>query len=1293
MKIPSSLGSLPAAFAAAFFILGSTLSGAETNYVEGGSLHLTLKENFPPVPLRGYGTVSGSLLFSSDAKPISLLEITCESEGKASILRAKYLDDLGLLSGVTPLEIPTKRGPIAAHQVEGQGLVATVQSGADVFVLAAQDSQGIASLVEENLPQGLKIDGTEMTETQAKVPMYLDRWDRYGMRFYYSTFTTPKGMNKLSSPYDPMDDFNFAHDEGGCGLVFWQNPFPTEPAEGIQKTPMWDWALGQGQKMGLPIGINTYNGTPCSLFNRYREEWTQHQPQFLGGYYGLLNPAEDIFSWNSVEGREVQLAQVQQTIRQFGDVDNIVNWLNPDGEMGHGASDNLIDFGPTADAGYREFLKSKYATVDAVATRWFGNAGAFHSWDDVHVPELASFLGWGKDAIDLTGTWKVSHDAAAGSETAAPAYDDSHWVQMTAPGHAIAVLLTPFRPAVLRRHVTIPPDWKAAHDHIWLYVLDLSDTRGVNPPTRAFLNGSELTEAQPAEPKSQTHWAAYDVSSILASGDNTVAVDASQGFFNYRVYLSPEAPHSYPDLGPQLNAQWADFIDWGSWSRANAVRRGAQMIRQADPNRPITSMSPDTYAADIKTVCEDYGCVFHNTGYMAGIWADFHPMEMESSNLPTDLEPGSGAKDVNDLKGYLGRWSTEGIQGIDYFQHIGDIEWNPEMKSYFHETINLWHLIGKYHVPKAEVALLSSDRVNRLFGFPFHRDPKSNSPHGHWDVGLASVLLPEYPREEVFEQDFDRGNADAYKVIIDLGTSVMDDAFVAKIDKWVRNGGIFITWGQTGRHTSTEEDAWPISQLTGYKVTALDQPARHVRLADGQQFLATDPWNATKTFSGMTLEKQAAECSDLVQWADGTTAVGLRPLGKGFVVATGPNLGGSDALGLLADILDHAKIARLPATAPGLLMRHFVSNNGLYDIWAMWNTSKSPVSTSLTFRNGLHPANALDVKTGKAIAVQEGPEGPSIPVALDTLETQVLLTPHGDIAVAAADWFKLQRNWWRGTGDLGAPLPPFAPKFTLDLQADWKFKLLDGADGSQGKALSEAALDDSSWEQRPLGIFTFPDHHDAKHAVFRKHFTVPANWNGGKVFFWLGEWHGGSYIDHGQAYLDGEVLSDHALLGDDLTAVLKPGTSHVLTVDIWGATPLVGTAASVWLSFQPDSVQEQDLAGAWNPAADGLTYTDPVTMPGTYTGVTLRQMVKIDPAHAGQTTVLRVSATDSSIYGVIVNGTWVPRFHHHIGSDFDLAITPYLKFGDDNEILLFGSTGSHTLKKTALEYYAKGTYP
>ena len=127
-----------------------------------------------------------------------------------------------------------------------------------------------------------------------------------------------------------------------------------------------------------------------------------------------------------------------------------------------------------------------------------------------------------------------------------------------------------------------------------------------------------------------------------------------------------------------------------------------------------------------------------------------------------------------------------------------------------------------------------------------------------------------------------------------------------------------------------------------------------------------------------------------------------------------------------------------------MLMRHFVSNNGLYDVWALWNAKDAPVTTDLIFRNGLRPTTAIDVKTGAPVAVQPGEDGSKIAgVQFGNWETRVFLTPRSAIADAAAEWFDLQRHWWKGTTDPGTPPAPFKAKNALSLDSDWAFQALD----------------------------------------------------------------------------------------------------------------------------------------------------------------------------------------------------------------------------------------------------------
>jgi len=1247
--------------------------------------------------------LSGVSWNSSDkSTSASILQINCQDEAAAKLVLAKYLSDFGLLPGVNPFTVNTKHGSLIGRQADGQGCVLVVRSGRKVFVLAAAQQSDLQSLVDENLPASLKIDATE---GEVSVPMYLDRWDKYGFRFYYGPLTKPNGPDgrTIKTDYDPTQDFDFAQASGHAGLAVWEEPNTQDTAEGIMNTPHWDWALAEATKRGLPFGINFGMANTCWEFNRDRDQELQGQPEYLGGWYGLVGSGPMALSWNAPKAENLIMAEMQQTVRRFKDTDNVVSWMEPHEESGHGAADLLVDYGPQADIGYRTYLKSKYERVSVVAQRWFGDPGALKSWDDVHVPELASFLGWNKDAIDLTGPWRINFQAPYDATSASLQLDDSAWPVLPAPGNACTLSL-PRAPAVYRRHINIDPSWRSAHDHVWLYVWDLNDNRGLGnagygfPPgkfVQIYVNGQSMPETPPK--RDEAHWSAVDVTSTLTSGDNLITVLLPWGFFNYRAYLSPHPPKQYPELGPQMNARWVDFSDWNAWARGQALLRGVKMIRQIDPNRPITMASPDTYASEIKPICEDYGCVYHNTGYMAGFWANWHCMEMANAGLATDAEPGNGAYTLLAFKQYLGRWSTEGVQGVDYFQHIGDILWKDDIRDYFKQTLNLWHVIGKYHTPKAEVAILESNRdFHRLLYFPWRPDPKIAPLGGIGPVRVNEWLLDTCPVERILEGDFQRPNVSSYKIIFDTNTVIMDKSLVDDIEKWVRAGGIFVTFGQTGRHTPTEMDSWPIAQLTGYSVIKTDVGgAQPTNLVPNQPILKDPYWSSAHNNAyGMSLHKEKPECQDLLLWKDGTTAIGTRPLGKGYVIDLAAP---TNAPQVLKDIVAWAGITTVPATVDGVLMRNFVSNNGLYDVWSMWNQKDAPTSTDLIFRNGRHPATAIDVKTGASIAVQSDANGAKIAgLAFEPWETRVFLTPRSEIAQAPTRWFELQRGWWQGTADPGPPLAPFESKLSLPLtDADWAFRPLDSVPEKtqppDSTALADPKLDDSSWNKRRFEVFNRPGDPVITHAMFRKHFTIPAEWKNGTFVLWAEP---GETATQERVFLDGKLLERATEKGGDITDALKAGGAHVLAIEAWDQKAVIGPVSGSWIAFKPTPAFHQDLAGNWDVSPDALHYMTS-HLPGPFESKMARRVVSVDASQAQRNVIVHIAMRKNNVPfgGVIVNGHLVSHVFWNILRNFDLNVTPWIKFGQDNEIIFPGVTAKSVISEIALDYYDRNTYP
>src|SRR5262249_49550411 len=163
-----------------------------------------------------------------------------------------------------------------------------------------------------------------------------------------------------------------------------------------------------------------------------------------------------------------------------------------------------------------------------------------------------------------------------------------------------------------------------------------------------------------------------------------------------------------------------------------------------------------------------------------------------------------------------------------------------------------------------DVGILLSDRAQYLALYPWGGEPSTQlsvstriEPFDRWSVGR--YLTQIFDRDGLSDSDFRRGNAAKYRVIIDANTAIMDEDLQKDIESYVRDGGVFVTFGQTGRSTSTEFNTWPISKLTGYEVTHIDPHDaegrvtnwRELELAPGQDVFS-DFWNTAPKGNGLS---------------------------------------------------------------------------------------------------------------------------------------------------------------------------------------------------------------------------------------------------------------------------------------------------------------------------------------------------------------------------------------------------------------------------------------------------------
>jgi len=1297
---------------------------------------------WPPIALRGYGTLSGTqTLWQSPAG--SILEIRCENEDKAKLVHAKYLSDLTLLPGVKQA---MGLAPFPYWELAGDGdLFTAARSKNGVFIFQAKALPDLTALVQQHGPRDAAFD------SEIEVPMFLDRWDRFGFRFYYGPWTQPPGTK--NGQYDFNRDFDFAKKMDRSGLVIWDGPHDNDTAAGIMRVVDWDWAMEQARADKLPVAINDSGGAAHWLSNDFRAETMMRAPGYVGSLVQISDPSSagaGTLSWGSIKGRDALLSELQGTVRRFDPYPNLVSWLEPDGEVPLTPQCLLTDYGPTADASYREYLKKTYHKVGAVSNRWYGNPNELWEWSQIHVPELANFRGGGKGSVDLAGQWKIGYEPGpngkvytpeeigalhhkpvptdpAPPEWYQPGFDDSAWPEITAPGHDIGMFIEK-RPAVFRRTFTVDPAVRKSSARWWLYVWDLN--RVLGQEMWAYLNGAKVGESLTSAGY-QAHWAAFEVTSQLKDGANQVSLRLPEGFLGYRVYLSSQPVTDYPNLGEGKNAEWVDLINWTYDAHVDVIRRGVEMIRQIDPNRQITFMHPDDMGDALKSVAGDYGAEFHCTGYMSGFFAELEPMEMRGSGLPSSLEPGGPAHTLEEFKGQMGMNISEGVQSIDYFMHLGDVLWHDDIRAWFEDHSKMLHTVGKYHAPRAEVAMLIDDRNLNLTGYPWGADLNVMMSSGYWNWNVTAGLLELFHTDAVTESDFAAGNAARYKIIIDSNTSIMDDAFVDRIERYVRDGGVFVTYVQTGRHTPTRLNAWPIERLTGYHVTHIDaavangipefhpiQPAPGQNVfSGGDWFHLQDPDGAKRVLpNGLMLEKVAPDGQDLMLWDNGKTAVGMRPLGKGYIVEVGvkftaqsiadrwdspPRPAAATMNKLFIQLLDHFNVKHLPATLSepysDVMWRHYVSNNGLYDVWSLFNRSKTePHTVGLTFERGLNPAACLEIKNEPApiLVAQKAGFSALENLAFEPRETRMFITPREHAGQAPADWFDLQRDWWRGTTPIRKEVPRVTSRFTIEQSQDWAFQPLD--DSADAAPMSAPGYDDSKWERRPLGAWGLSDHPGVKHAILRKTFTVPAAWSKGRTYFWIEGW-GTMLADGGRFFFDGKEYPIRNGIGD-FTAndTLKPGTTHVAALEVKARGIMAGVRFPAWLSYLPDPQGAIDLAGDWKQSDDYLTYNKTLTLPGKWDGVVARRTLQVDRKDKGKNIFVDFTGP-VAVAGLMINGVWLDHAHNWSQKRWLINITLWVRYGKDNELLLMGapipSRDDSQVTALKIDLYDPAVYP
>ena len=1257
------------------------------------------RTTLPDKPLRGYGSLGGEYVAygsASGAPAFSILLVRCASPEKAVIALAKYRSDLRCLKGVTESSVSLGGSQIPVAAVAGQGEIAAVRSGDRLVIVAADNHDTLLKgLGAIDFASAGPLDFTGA----AQVPTFLDKLDRWAIGFWFpSPFMTPEHEGNT---YDIRDRLDWAK-KMGVSLQFCIGLNQTNSAEGILEDNGKRWAIETARDMGIPVFVQMQgDATPGWIARRYGGEMQQKVPGYIGSWYGIngnngfAGSPINALGWDSVAGKNRLFADQYQAVAKYESFPNVTGYGEWHGEIGEGVIAMLMDHGPIADARYRDFLREKYHTPRAVDQRWSFGKGMISKWDDVHMPEPANFLGFGPQAVDLQGEWRLCEESLLPAESkqwGATNVDDSAWRKLVVPGDDHQLIKAHWRaPTIFRRTFTLSDSnltrLKASSGKTWLYVWTLQQRTPA--PARAFFNGKALPDQ---EMRNWASWVVFDVSGLLQSGSNTVALSLPWGEISYRVYLSPDEPLCYPGLGTEKNSQWVDYRDFITWMREDCLRRSVEAIRRRDPDKFIKLYAPGAITDVMKSLAQDYGCYFHDTGGMGGNWSDELPSLMRSSGMPSSAEPGNHAYTVPQLRSAFGHWLTEGLNQIDYFPDIGQIMWIPDQRAWYEAHQPILHLLGKYHYPDAEVAVLAGVRAHRLTGFPWD----------HFDLpilwntrsrGLGTWGSIPNPRDVINESDIMRGSVGKYKVIIDDATLVMDDSLIDKIEQWVRAGGIFITQGQTGRHSPEKADAWRINRLTGYLPIG-DNDNSRIAAIPGQPIFTDPAWSKVDKNglpvlggAGLYLQKVTPECQDILKWT-GTAgiAMGVRPLGKGKVITMGSPMA-NPAVGW-PELLKWCGITMPdPPAAPGCRVVHFVSNNGLYDVYILWAEHITDPTTVTLTMPGAQTA-MLDVLTGATLTGSAADGHVQFAgLKVEPLDIYAYMAPRQAISAAPLAWLKLQRDWWAGTKK-PAPTPALKPwRNTLALDTDWAFEPVP-ADTKDLTPLVAPALDDKEWTRMDMGIW-YPKFPNTTRGIFRKRFTIPARWIGsGENWLWIrGQSPGVPTLPPNkmQVFLDGLPVTggEHGYIAANLTDRLTPG-QHTLVVETDTLSVVGGINGNVWIEHIPEPASRQSLSGDWGSAQlPGPTKPD---------GKLERQFTPTSPGNSNRAMFYVEVVGGNIIPSMYLNGRLMNR--DFAGTHALVDVTPYLRWGQPNTVILnLMYPSQHSAVKTVeLRYYDPGAF-
>ena len=1179
------------------------------------------------VELRGYGKVQASI------GPWRS-EFTCETAAKADVLLGKLLADMFWDAGAERVTKTVAVGghDVVVHQWPPYGAMIAGRRANRVLVVGGKDAEDVARRVEK---EPLLTSAGVLFSPAKPYPKFLDFYDLGAVKCYTLDLHYE---NKFR--YQDRAAFVKRFFPGGLhGFCMFDRG---EPAEGVNwYLSLLDTDVRLAEKYGQMYTIGVGTGVvPAWVRNQWPSSVDRTSPIHDVNANPYLEAPPEALGMSPERRRQTGLGFMHDVLSRYNRSPALGGYQLYCGDytwetffmknyQGH------FGYTPEGIESFHRWLREvRGLSLAALGERWYGDAGHFKAWSQVTVPDPDEFFGeLNAGCLLIHDSWFWRKSEAGAIER--PADDAPGWTPVPMPPSEKMMALPPG-----------PSFWRSRFDaRGWLgknagkevYLILNVENEGWRK-TNVWLNGVSLGEFQ-SKTSPFLGPIGLKVSGLLQPGVNTLCFQvAGGGNPAGPTFLTTTLPRAYPYLGKLKNARYVDALQWRLDALNSKELEAMRYARSIDPERPfVVCATSDVVKGAQGEGLHRYGGSMQDTGYESS-FRPFNSRLGYATGFYGSCEQAGIGEIMEDPVGY----ATTMTRRLAWMLFNGEgsyMEWRDPYCYYNFEKKTGWltknrrayRMMGKYLPEKPAIAILHSSRGS-LLGYEFHP--------ADWDLGRGELEANHYDNVYVMENMVAEGLADDYPALFDTDTMMMDQPTIDALRRYVEKGGTFIAMQNTGRHSLLEPDAWPIRQLTGFKVLSLAKKGKicfedklpifkgwegKLFAGEGSALDFKDTQSAKDVSVAMT--PAASDTVALARWEDGSVAVGMRKLGNGRVIVLGStfwrygqDLGGrgtwratSVEPAFLERLLSDLGVRRTAnASTPEVYARKVVTKNGLEEWLIALNTTSLNMKADLGFAVSERSDAVWDVNNHAAVPFTYADGWVRIKnAALTPWETRVFGVRRGTLAQGIGFWWGEKKKFWTRRGVV-PPLVETAKKPEASLPTisftSWKFAPdRDGALAKAGEWL-RPGFDDSAWRT-------------AGNASWNLQFDDLADYGGmglyrSTPFAFSPGWEGKTLtlnmdgLLHAcwtaiELYVNGEKVDEivRARTKVDITARLRK-TGNVLCVKLTGRPtggdfPLSGLlGCAVWIEREITLSPFLSLLGNWQAVGSDWKTTRTVSVAG-----------------------------------------------------------------------------------------------